>query len=117
VDVTDAMREHARLRAQKFEKYTHHLMSATVTLAIEGDRHIAEFVAHARSRGDLVAKCQTHDMYASIDQAATKMEKQLRKLEDRIKHRRDAARMKRSPDAMERPERESDVDEFDEEGA
>ena len=38
VDVTDAMREHARARAEKLGRISNHLMHITVTLAIEGER-------------------------------------------------------------------------------
>ena len=114
VDVTDAMRQHARDRLRKLEKYSHHLMSANVTLAIEGERHIAEIVARVRSRGDLVAKRQTHDMYSSIDQAAAKLETQLHKIEDRFKHHRDSARQKRSPEVVAEPEPQTDQEEYPE---
>lgn len=92
VAVTDAMREHARDRVQRLERYSPHLMRVTVTLAIEGDRHMAEIVASVKRKGELVAKSQTHDMYQSIDHATDKIEKQLRKLEDRVKDRREASR-------------------------
>jgi len=95
VAVTDAMREHARERVQRLERYSPHLTRARVTLSIEGDRHMAEIVASVKRRGRLVAKSETHDMYQSIDQAMVKVEKQLHKLEDRVKDRREGARQKR----------------------
>ena len=42
-------------------------------------------------------------MYAAIDQATSKMEKQLHRLEDRLKHRRDGARQKRNVDGAAGP--------------
>lgn len=94
VAVTDAMRDHARQRAEKFEHFTSHLMGVKVTLSVEGERQMAEFLAHTRGKGELVAKAVTKDMYASIDQAAGKLEKQLDKLEARLRDRREKSKAK-----------------------
>jgi len=94
VEVTDAMREHARDRVQKLERFSPHILHARVTLSIEGERHMAEIVASVRRRSDLVAKCETHDMYRSIDLTTEKIEKQLHKLEERVKDHREGARDK-----------------------
>jgi len=92
VAVTDAMREHARERAARLERLGSHLMRVRMTLSIEGDRHTAEIIGTVRSKGEFVAKHESHDMYLSIDQAVDKMERQLRKLEERFKGRREAQR-------------------------
>jgi putative sigma-54 modulation protein len=81
VDVTDAMRDHAREQVAKLERHSSHLMRATVTLAIEGERHLAEVIGVIRGKSDVVGKHESHDMYLSIDQAAAKVERQLQKLE------------------------------------
>ncbi len=96
VAVTDGMREHARLRAEKLEHGRERLMRAKVTLSIEGGRQGAEVVASVRRHGELVAKAESHDMYLSIDQAMSKIEKQLQKLEDRSRGKRDEGRTKRT---------------------
>ena len=98
VDVTDAMREHARERVERLERFSPHLMRARVTLSIEGDRHFAEVIGVVRGKADVVAKDESHDMYGSIDHAVAKVEKQLQKLEGRMKDRREAQREeKRTP--------------------
>ena len=94
VDVTDAMRDHARQKAEKLARVSTMLMRVNVTLAMESDRQTAEVSATVRHRGEIVAKAQTHDMYASIDQALGRLEKQLHKLEGRIKNRREGGRDK-----------------------
>jgi ribosomal subunit interface protein len=71
-------------------------MHAKMTLSIEGGRQIAEVVAALRRHGELVAKSESHDMYLSIDQALSKIEKQLQKIEERIRGKRNAARTKRT---------------------
>ena len=100
VAVTDAMREHARERVEKLERYSAHLMHVEVTLSIEGERHTAEIVAAFRKKGEVVAKCETHDMYQAIDQAISKLETQLRRLESRVKDRREASRQKHFAEDM-----------------
>ena len=109
VAVTDAMRDHARLRAEKLEHLGERLMRATITLSIEGGRQVAEVVAGVRKHGELVAKSESHDMYLSIDQAVAKIEKQLQKIEERFRGKRDATRTKRTagrgaPDEESNPE-------------
>ncbi len=88
VDITEAMRTHAREKVSKLGKYSTHLMRAKVTLVIHGDRHTAEIVATVRGHSELVAKCETHDMYVAIDRATNKIEKQLHRLEERFRSRR-----------------------------
>ena len=89
VDVTDAMRDHADERVRKLERYSHHVTRLSVTLGIEGDRHTAEVIAHVRRKGELVARSETHDMYQSIDHAAEKLEKQLLRIEEKARDRRE----------------------------
>ena len=96
VAVTDAMREHARERAQKLEHFSPHLMRVQVTLTIEGARHEAECTGTFRAKDAAVGKSTSHDMYKSIDEAVAKVERQLKKMEDRFEERRRGARQKRS---------------------
>ena len=95
VAVTDSMRDHARERLQKIERYSAHIMHVEVTLSIQAERHMAEVIVAFKKRGDIVAKSETHDMYQAIDQTIVKIEKQLHKLEDRVKDKREASRQKR----------------------
>jgi ribosome hibernation promoting factor len=88
VDVTDAMRDHARDHVEKLGEHSPHLMRVSVTLAIEGERHVAEVIGGVRGRGDVVAKHESHDMYLSIDQAVSKVERQLEKLEAKYREHR-----------------------------
>ena len=116
VDVTDAMRDHARGRVEKMERYSPHITSVSVTLGIESDRHTAEVIAHVRRKGELVAKSETHDMYQSIDRAAAKLEKQLLRIEKKAKDHRETGRDKWAPPPPDTSEDEDEeLDEFSEE--
>jgi putative sigma-54 modulation protein len=88
------MREHARQKAEKLSRVSNMIMRVTVTLSIESDRQLAEVAATMRHRGEVVAKAESHDMYASIDQAMSRLEKQLHKVGDRIKDKRETGRDK-----------------------
>jgi len=90
------MRDHARQRAEKLERISNMIMRINVTLTIEGDRQMAEAAATVRRHGEIVAKSESHDMYASINQALTRLEKQLQKLGGRIKNRRESGRGRRA---------------------
>ena len=107
VAVTDAMRDHARERLQKLARYSAHIMHVEVTLSIQAERHMAEAIVAFKKRGDIVARSETHDMYQAIDQTIAKIEKQLHKLEDRVKDKREASRLKRD---MERSHLSVDLD-------
>jgi putative sigma-54 modulation protein len=116
VNVTDAMREHARIHAEKLGRISNHLMHVTVTLAIEGERHAAEIIAKTRGKGELVAKSISHDMYASIDQVISKVEKQLQKVEARYRERRNGSKENRfgdTPKSKESSSRNSAASEGD----
>ena len=111
VAVTDAMREHARERAEKLAAASQHLMHAKITLSIESGRQIAEIIVKSRQHGELVAKSESHDMYAAIDAAAAKIEKQLHKIEDRFRSKRDSARQKRTSKGGPEPEASANAEE------
>ena len=108
VAVTDAMRDRARERTEKLAEASTHLMRAKVTLSIESGRQIAEIICSVRKHGEIVAKCESHDMYAAIDDAVAKIEKQIRKIEDRYRTQRDAARQKRTLEGRTAIERETE---------
>jgi ribosomal subunit interface protein len=111
VAVTDAMREHAQQRAEKLATLSQHLMHAKITLSIESGRQIAEVIATVRKHGEMVAKSESHDMYGAIDEAISKIEKQLHKIEDRFRTQRAAARQKRTPQGGPEPESDANAEE------
>ena len=88
VDVTEAMREHAKQRGEQLAEHFMPVARFQVTLDIDGKAHAVEMIA-SMSRGDpLVAHASTEDMYSAIDLAAEKLEHQLRRLKDKIRHHR-----------------------------
>ena len=83
LDLTDQMRGHVEERVRKIVDEYPKFTSARVVLELERNWHLVEIQLHAKHL-DLVAKGRTTDMYASVDEAAEKLEKQLRKYLDKV---------------------------------
>lgn len=82
VDVTNALRDYAEERVQKFQKYSSGPIRADVILSVEKNRHQAELLIRFDGRR-ILAKEETHEMYQSIDKAAASIERRIRKLKEK----------------------------------
>ena len=80
MEVTDAIRGHAEEKITRELAEFPRVQSVHVILTIEKYRHIAEVVAQAPHHIRVEAKEESDDMYASIDRATEKLEKQLHKV-------------------------------------
>ncbi len=92
IEVGEALRERANERiAQATDKYFDGGYSGHVTLGKDGFGFRTECAIHLDSKVTLHAEAAAADAYASVDQAMTRMEKQLRRYHRRLKdHRADA---------------------------
>jgi len=88
VDVTDAMRDYARQRAERLSDHFLRLNRMQVTLDINNGAYEAEFIAVPRRGRSLVAHARTGGMYKAIDAAADRLEQQLRRLKEKVKDHR-----------------------------
>ena len=84
MELTDALREHTLSRLEKLNDEFPRLQSAHVVLDVEKHRQFCEVVIHAPNHVVVDAKDETSDMYASIDGAMDKAEKQLRRTRDKM---------------------------------
>ncbi|KPJ53973.1 hypothetical protein AMJ39_02410 [candidate division TA06 bacterium DG_24] len=89
-DLTSALKEYIEETLTKLERFSNHLIEAHVILEKEGYRHIAEMVLHV-NRSTLMAKEESDDMYMAADRAAEKLEKQIKRYEERLKDERHRA--------------------------
>ncbi len=89
VDVTPALRKYAEDKIGKFEKYLHKITEATVTFSIQKHFHKVDLLIRANGTV-LQAEGVTEELYASIDDAYAKLEKQARRLKDKKASRRKA---------------------------
>lgn len=105
---TDALRQHAEKKLAPIVSLVPGATDAHVILSAASHHHrqSAEIVVHGAS-SHLTACAETDDMYASVDQAATKLDSQVRKLKGRVvgsPRRNSTARRSGSPAASTGPE-------------
>ena len=85
---TDALRNHVHDKLAKVvDKYLDKVTEAHVTLSLERYLHQAEINLHA-GHFHVRGKDKSEDMYASIDIAIDKIERQLKKHKERLKNHR-----------------------------
>jgi putative sigma-54 modulation protein len=87
---TDALRNHVQDKLGKVvDKYLDKVTEAHVTLSLERYLHHADINLHA-GHFHVRGKEKSEDMYASIDMAIDKIERQLKKHKERLKNHRPA---------------------------
>lgn len=89
IEVTPALKAYVEERINRLARYSHQATEASVILTVEKYRHQADVTVNVN--GAMVqATEETSEMYASIDQAVEKIERQIKKLNDRLHdhHRR-----------------------------
>lgn len=78
-DITDAIRDYTHERVVRtFSDYPR-LDTVHVILSVEKYRHRAEVVIHAPHHIRVEAEAESNDMYASLDEALERAERQLRR--------------------------------------
>ena len=84
MESTEALREHTEDELDKLHKYLiKQNASAHVIFKVEGVRHLAEITLTIRG-GRYACSNTSDDMYASVDSAVKKLEKQLSKNKEKI---------------------------------
>jgi len=86
MEASPAVREYAEERLDKIRKYFHRdLLSAHATFSVERNHHhTAEFSLTLPNGIVLQARETTEDMYSSVDLAASRIERQVRKWKEKI---------------------------------
>jgi putative sigma-54 modulation protein len=90
IEISEPIRELLTERLGHACKLLDKISSTHVTISVEKNRHTVEVVIHAHG-ATLHAKEETHDMYASIDQAVDKIETQAKRLKEKIKDHKHVA--------------------------
>ncbi len=78
MDATDALRNYAEEKVRHSERLARNPISAHVVLWVEKRRQLAEITLQA-DHETFVATEETDDLYAAIDGAIAKLDRQLRK--------------------------------------
>jgi len=88
LEVTPALKSYVEKKVQRFDRYLSNISEAIVTLGVEKYRHKAEVLL--KVNGVLIqAEGITGDVYASIDEVAEKLERQIKKYKEKlVSHRK-----------------------------
>lgn len=93
MEMTDALQDHVRSGLEKIEHHFDRVIDVEVVLGVQKHRHMAEINLHANGLR-LNAKDSSEDMYASIDSALNKLDRQITKHKDRIKNHKPRSKSK-----------------------
>jgi putative sigma-54 modulation protein len=87
VNPSQGLRSYATEKVERLDKFARRIVDAHVTLSVEKQRHQAEIQLFGKDLA-LTAKEETGDLYAAIDLALAKLERQLKRLADKRKSRK-----------------------------
>jgi putative sigma-54 modulation protein len=82
-----ALRDYAEEKVQRVQKYVRRVSDAHVILSVDKRRHIAEVTLNA-ARHTFTATEETSDLYAAIDLAMDKIDRQVKKIAAKVKDRK-----------------------------
>lgn len=85
MDASDFLKSYAREKVERVNKYLDRAGEAHVTLSLERHLHNADIVIHSGS-WVLRGREKSEDMYASIDLAMDKIERQLKRYKEKLKN-------------------------------
>ena len=91
IDPSEHLKSYVSDKLDRFDKYLDNPAEANVVLTVEKFRHIAE-INIAGDKLTIIGSEQTNDMYAAIDMALDKLEKQIKKSKQKIRERRSASK-------------------------
>jgi putative sigma-54 modulation protein len=83
VQITDGMKQHAVERLSKMEHIDGHIIDVNVTMDIQKLSHRVEITMKC-GHTFICSRAATTDMYASIDEAADKLDRQLRRYKKKL---------------------------------
>lgn len=86
VSVTPAMKDYARDKVLKCDKFRPTLTSAHIVMNVEKFRHKVEINVSAARHINVHVESISEDMYKSIDECIDKLTKQLRKFKGKVQH-------------------------------
>ena len=92
MEATDGMQEYARRKGAELVEVFPRIEFVHVVLDVEKRHQIATFVVQAKNKIRLEAEETSENMKASIDAAVEKVERQLRRLRDKVQDHKTAMR-------------------------
>jgi putative sigma-54 modulation protein len=87
INITDAIRDFVNKKFERIERHTDQVTRASMVLNVEKGQHHAEINLHISGK-DVVAQTTDKDMYAAIDAAMDKADRQILKHKEKAKAQR-----------------------------
>lgn len=87
VELTDDMKAYIKKRLEKMKRFSDHINKAEVIIEEQRGRIRGEFLIDV-NRKFLKAESISNDFFFVIDELKDKMERQLKKYEEKLKHRK-----------------------------
>lgn len=84
VEITDGIREHIYAKIERSLSGLTRVQDVQVVLELQKRTHTAEVIVKGKNHIHLEAEGASENMYTSIDQAIDKVERQLRRLRDKV---------------------------------
>jgi|DewCreStandDraft_5_1066085.scaffolds.fasta_scaffold09845_5 putative sigma-54 modulation protein len=86
---SDGLRNYATQKVERLKKFARHVLEAHVILAVEKQRHRAEILVAGRDL-QVTAAEETTDLYSALDLALDKVERQLKKWDEKRKEHKNS---------------------------
>jgi putative sigma-54 modulation protein len=88
MEATDALKEYAQKRMERFAKYFSDPIACHVTMTTEKYNHRVDVNLQLKNGFKIAGTETTENMYSSLDMVATKIERQVRRYKDKLKGRK-----------------------------
>lgn len=96
VKVTDTMKEYARAKLERLERYFDRIDTIHVLLNRDGMDNVCEINVHTDTHNQLSAVVHNHDdMHAAVDLCMDKIQSQLKKVKEKLKGHKGADKRKK----------------------
>ncbi len=86
-ELTPALKDYAENKVHHLKRYFDQIVNAHITFSLEKYRHTVEITVHVNGR-DFKSKDVSEDMYASVDGAVEKLERQIMKHKGKRRNRK-----------------------------
>lgn len=108
IDSSESLKAYAEEKVSKLDKYFDFPVDAHIVLAVEKFRRSAEVTLNVN--GTIInGVIETEDMYSAIDQVMDKIEKQVKRYREKIRHRRTETRKNETALRMSESEEAADA--------
>ncbi|MBC7345680.1 MAG: ribosome-associated translation inhibitor RaiA, partial [Clostridia bacterium] len=94
---SDVLKEYVLKKVDGLSRYFDQIISIDAILDVERGRHRVELVGHLVNRKIVKAEVETGDMYASVDQAVDKLQRQLVRYKEQLRVERKTGKPEPAP--------------------